>query len=243
MDEQVLQLGRAYADRLREILGAKFHGAYLYGAAVFPENFPTGDVDAHVILEGELTDEERSGLEEMHTSLAREHPSLGGEMDVYYLLLSDARKAVPPRSQLWRRAVDESWALECEHIRRGRHFVLHGPDPRTVYPAVSWEQIREALLWEWRYAEDRILEYPAFSVLNLCRIVYSFETRDVVVSKAFASEWAMEELPQWTDLIEIARMVYLGLASDGDLLSMGDRLEELLAWVRAQIAGGSSDAR
>lgn len=247
MDDQVKEIGRVFADRLRGILDTKLHGAYLYGSVVFSDAFPARDIDFHVILESDLTDGERAALEAMHTSLAAEYPPLGGEMDGFYLLLSDARRTDPPRSQLWHRAVDESWALHCEHVRRGKHHVLHGPEPLTIYPTVSWEQIREALFWEWQYVETHIYQYPAHGILNSCRIVYSFRTRDVVVSKAAASTWALEALPHWTDLIEAARQVYMEqAATDADILARRERLEAFHIWARNQIGkkrGQSTESR
>ena len=235
MNDQVLEIGRVFADRLSEILGDKLHAAYLYGAVVFPETFPPGDIDFHVILESDLTDEEKTALEAMHASLAEEHPPLGGEMDGYYLLLSDARRTDPPRSQMWQCPIDESWALHCQHIRQGKHHVLHGPDPLTIYPSVSWEQIREALFWEWQYVEDHIYQYPAYAILNSCRILYSFRTRDVVVSKAKAAAWALDALSLWTDLIEASRQAYMEQSAALDTLAGQERLEAFHKWMRNEV--------
>ena len=35
---------------LKPVLGEKLYAVYIYGAAVFPDTLPTGDVDFHVIL-------------------------------------------------------------------------------------------------------------------------------------------------------------------------------------------------
>jgi len=214
--EQVGAIGQAFVDGLRRVLGDKLYGLYVYGAAAFPDDVPTGDIDFHVILTGPLTDDERSRLCELHDSLARDFPPLGAEMDGYYILLADARRAEPPQSQMWKRATDQSWALHREHIRAGRHIALHGPDPREIYPPATWPEIEEALDWELRYVADHLGQYPDYCILQLCRLIYSHETRDVVVSKAAASAWAHEALPEWRRHVALARKSYARQATAQD---------------------------
>ena len=220
-------LCESFLTGLRSILGDKLHGVYVYGAAAFPDTLPTGDIDFHVILTCALTDAERSGLEEMHENLARVFPPLGGELDGYYILLDDAMLTSPPRSEMWKRATDDSWALHREHIRCGRHIVLHGPDPIGIYPAATWAEIRQALLGELRYVRDHLTEYPDYCILNLCRLVYSFETRDVVISKAGAAEWALGARPGWKKCIELAVKSYSGRATPGDRAYMLEHVSEM----------------
>jgi len=206
--EQVSLIGAAFVDGLRSILGDKLVAAYIYGAAAFPDTLPTGDVDFHVILQSELTERERATLEELHGVLARQFPPLGGEMDGYYILLADARREAPPRSQMWKRATDNAWALHREHIRAGRYIRLHGPDPREICPTASWSEMEAALHSELDYVERHLQDYHDYCILNLCRLIYSFETQDVVVSKATAADWAHKHLPQWQPHIELAKKSY-----------------------------------
>lgn len=205
---EVSIIGKAFVDGLKRILKEKLHGAYIYGAAAFPDAVPTGDIDFHVILKSELTDSERAELEIFHESLAEKYPPLGGEMDGYYILLCDARREVLPQSQMWGRATDDSWALHREHIRAGRRIVLYGPEPKEIYPPASWSEIESALYGELEYVEKHLHEYPDYCILNLCRLIYSFETRDVVVSKAQTANWACDAIPEWKRHIKLARKSY-----------------------------------
>jgi hypothetical protein len=214
--DEIRPICDSFLTGLRNVLGQKLHGVYVYGAAAFPETLPTGDIDFHVILRSALTDEERSDLEDMHENLACDFPPLGGELDGYYILLDDARQTTPPRSEMWKRATDDSWALHREYIRSGRHIVLHGPDPLEIYPAVTWPEIEQALMGELHYVRDHLGEYPDYCILNLCRLVYSFETHDVVISKAAASEWALNARPGWRKCIELAVKSYSGRATSDD---------------------------
>lgn len=134
-------IGRSFRVGLSDILGDKLFSAYFYGATVFPETKYTGDIDFHVILTEPLTDGERAELNGLHETLAREYPPLGADMDGYYILLEDAKRRSPPRSQMWKRATDDSWALHREHLRAGRCIVLVGPNPANLYPTTSWAEL------------------------------------------------------------------------------------------------------
>jgi predicted nucleotidyltransferase len=136
---------KVFEDSLEQILGEKLYGAYIFGSAAFPDGIPSRDIDFHVILKSELTDNERSKLEELHKALTKRYPPLGGEMDGYYILLRDALRETPPRSQIWKRATDDSWALHCEHIRAGRLIILYGPNPREIYPKPTWQMLEKPL--------------------------------------------------------------------------------------------------
>ena len=216
IQQQVRTIGEVLVKGLQTILGEKLYGAYIYGAAVFPDALPTGDLDFHVILNQGLTDRERSELERLHEGMGQQFPALGSELDGYYLLLRDARCTSPPRSQMGTRATDDSWALHREHIRAGRHIVLYGPDPRGIYPPTTWPEIEQGLRRELDYVKAHLQEYPDYCILNLCRLIYSFEKQEVVISKAAASDWALEALPLWKRPVELARKSYSGLATPQD---------------------------
>jgi len=240
--QQVTVIGHAFVQGLRRILGAKLFGVYVYGAAAFPEDVPTGDIDFHVILTAALTDDERSAVEALHENLAQRFPPLGGELDGYYILLHDARGDSPPQSQMWSRATDNSWALHRAHILAGRHIVLHGPDPSEIYRPPTWPQIEQALRGELDYVAQHLSDYPDYCILNLCRLIYSYETRDVVISKATAAAWASDALPEWRDLVGLALKSYAGKASAQDRQRMLSELPAFfdLAQQRIQRATANS---
>jgi len=208
--EDIQGLYQALREGLKATLGGKLYGIYVYGAAAFPESDFTGDIDFHVILTKALTEAERRAIDELHGALARDFPPLGAELDGYYLLLTEARHRSPPVHQLRPDITDESWALHREHIRAGRCVIVHGPEPKQVYPPATWPELESALWGELKYVAAHLDEYPDYCILNLCRLMYSFETRDVVVSKAAAAGWAHSAFPQWRKHIEAAKRSYAG---------------------------------
>ena len=63
---------------------------------------------------------------------------------------------------------------------------------------------------EISFAKKIMHKYPFWTVLNLCRLIYSFENRQVVISKIQAAEWALRNLPiRWRTLIRSALRIYL----------------------------------
>lgn len=214
--EEFGNLLQAFLDGLKTILGEKLFGAYLYGALAFPETEVLGDIDFHAILSARLTNEEKISLNDLHTNLARNYPPLGAEMDGYYLLLEDTYQTIPPGDQRLDGIIDDAWALHCAHIRSGRCIVLYGPDPKHVYPEPTWTDLVSALLSELAYIERKLYVYPDYCFLNLCRLMYSFERRDVVISKAAAAEWANERYPQWCPYIDLALKTYAKQATAQD---------------------------
>ncbi len=226
----------AFLDGLKEVLGEKLFAVYLYGAVAFPETTHIGDIDFHVILTEELTEGEKTGLEALFASLARDFPPLGAEMDGYFILLEDAHLTRPPIHQLYANKFDDAWALHREHIRAGAYIALHGPDPLQVYPPASWLELEVALVGELQYVYKHLDIYPDYCVLNLCRLMYSFETRDVVVSKAAAAQWAAGIFSQWTGLIEAATRSYARQATASDMQLMKSRLPQFYAFARDRIS-------
>lgn len=241
--KKVKAISKAFAQGLEEILGRKLFGACFYGGVAFHDDLPTGDIDFQVILRSKLTGGERLELEKLHEELGEKYPPLGSEMDGYYLLLDDAGGTEPPRSQMWSGAVDGSWALHREHILEGRRILLYGPDPSEYLAPTDWTELEEALYGELGYASDYLDQYPDYCILNLCRIVYSFETGEVVISKSQASKWAMGAMSRWKDLISLARKSYMGEITEGEKQTMSDGAFEFFddCCNRIESAGDVSD--
>lgn len=235
ISQQIIIISQDFVNGLKDILGEKLYGVYIYGAAAFPDTLPMGDIDFHVILKSNLTNEERSKLEKLHESLAEKYPPLGKELDGYYILLKDALQKAPPQSQMWKRATDNSWALHREHILAGRYITLYGPEPKKIYPPATWSEIEIALYGELDYVEKHLQDYPDYCILNLCRLIYSFQTKNVVISKDKASNWAKKTFPQWKKHIEFARKSYAKQASQKDRQFLLAEVEIFFGFARNQI--------
>jgi hypothetical protein len=187
----VAALSDAFVAGLEETLPQNFAGLFLYGAACFPPSSVI-DFDGHVLLNEPLTDDDRKNLDAMHARL-RALP-LGDEMDVWYITIDDARSTKPPTHQRNTTMSDGSWALIRAHVHAGRFIQTAGPDPREIVPVPTWPELDDALLSELRWLSDHFDDAPAYVTLNLCRILASYENRDVVLSKLQAGIWAIGAL-------------------------------------------------
>ncbi len=230
----------AFVVGLKATLGDKLYGVYLYGAAVFADGGPAQDVDCHVILNSRLSETERQEIGALHTRLAEAYPPLGAELDAYFILYDAARLPENPQHQLRSDIYDNAWALHSAHIRAGQYETLSGPAPDDIFPAPTWTAVASALDNELAFVRANT-RYPAFCILNLCRIIYSFQTRDVVVSKRFSGQWARGRYPEWASLIAAAERYYDradALATELELVD--SELDAFLRFAEAEIRAARS---
>jgi protein associated with RNAse G/E len=227
----------AYLSGLRRILGDTLHGLYLYGAVAFPEAGPTGDLDLHAMLNQAPDRAQRQKLARLRRRLVRAYPPLGAELDAWFILWQDALRPEPPLHLLVPGLVDVSWALHRAHLRAGRCFVLHGPEPSTFLPEPSWPELEEALRAELDYCRAHLTDYPAYCVLNLCRLIYSFQTRNVVVSKRASAAWALPRFPGWEPLIGAALAAYDRKATGRETELLADHTASFFGFACRQIDG------
>lgn len=224
-----------FAAGVRSVLQEKLYAVYIYGAVTFPETKHTGDVDFCAILVAPPTEEERASLLQLHGRLEREAPPVGTDLDGYYLLLDDARRAARPHHLLFPEIVDESWALHRAHMLAGRVAVLHGPDPRTIFASPTREELDEALDGEFEYVKRHLADYPGYCVQNLCRLLYSWETGEVVTSKAAATAWASQRFPAWRALISLGSLAYAKQATAADLEALASGLPTFYLFAQREI--------
>ena len=202
---------------LKAALGSNLYGIYLYGAMVFPETKHIHDIDCHAILKRPLTAHENEEVRQLHKELADEYPVIGDDLDGWYILLDDAQQASPPRHQVYPDLFDNSWALHHAHIRAGYCIVLYGPEPEQVFPAPAWSELMTGLESERMYIERHLSVYPDYCVLNLCRLLYSYRTNNVVISKQTAAEWALDNFTTWGPLVEAALRSYAREMNEEDI--------------------------
>jgi hypothetical protein len=231
LPSSVRQLIATFRIQLTTTLGRDLIGAYLFGSVAFPEYDPrSGDIDFYVMIRRPLTPTQKRNLDNMHRILSAKF-RFGDRLDGFYITWQKARKRRMPtclpfaaNGRLHKGGKDDAWALHRQHLRRGACVVLHGPQPATFLPSASWYEIKKALIAEFSYARRLVRKYPSWSVLNTCRIVYSLEKRDAVVSKIQATQWAMRMMPgEWKSLIHSALRVYLKRRGDQRRLGCGSR--------------------
>ena len=93
---EIQAISNSLLDGLKVALDDNLWGIYLYGAMVFPETRYIQDIDFHVILNRNLTHDEKERVKTLHQKLNIEFPQFKDELDGYYILLSDAQQISTP---------------------------------------------------------------------------------------------------------------------------------------------------
>ena len=225
----------AYIQGLLEILSNNLYGIYMYGAGVFPDSGPLLDIDCHVIIRQSLTEAERAAYLAMLSELKVRFPALGEQLDAYVILLEAAKGHQIPQHQVLFDIYDHSWALHCAHVRAGYYRVLYGPEPDEIFPNPTWDSIDGALQHELKFVLDHP-QYPAYGILNLCRILYSYETKNPAVSKQFSGRWGQSRFPEWAPLIQAARRFYYKEHTPQDLAWMEWKREAFFSFMQVRMS-------
>jgi hypothetical protein len=243
LPHEVRTLAEAFRDGVTDALGNQLACLCLLGSVAFPGFEPHfADIDFHGIADGELRTAEQDTLARLHARLATDYV-LGRLLDGSYMPLAKIGPEPPQgldgvAEGVFKRGGANrdrgGWALERAHLHAGAFVLLQGRDPREVYPLPDRSELTAALDEEFEeLALTRMLErHPVYSTLNLCRLVYSVETGDVVVSKVTSAEWALSRLPEeWRPLVLDALALYHGDPRAADL---ADRAHTFYRYVGAQ---------
>jgi predicted nucleotidyltransferase len=209
--------------RAREILGAHFVGMYLHGSLAYGDFDAESDVDFVVVTDEELTEEQFDAIRAMHDDIAAIDSPFAIQLEGTYiskraLWRFDPRQSLHPNidrgrgERLKMMQYDDGWIVEC-HVLRERGLTLAGPQPRSLIAPVTPHALRQAMhrildQWAARIFGDpsrmRTRGYQSFTVLSLCRILYTLDTGRVV-SKPVAAQWAKDALGgPWAALIDRA---------------------------------------
>lgn len=208
---------RALRARLRETLGAKLLGLYLYGSLVWGDfDERRSDVDMLAVLDGDITDCELASLEAMHDAFAREYPAWRDRIEVQY-------NAADALAHWWepRRMANISPGEPLHIITSGEdwltnwYFVqdygvpLWGPPADRFIPPIAKREFLRAVYdhaMQWRtYVEGTrgSRPYQAYAMLTMCRAYCTLSTGEQV-SKQAAARWVREALPMCAADIDAA---------------------------------------
>jgi hypothetical protein len=190
-------------DELLAAFGDDLVAIWLYGASIFGPHFI--DVDLHVILRRRPDSDELDWLRELDRAITKE---TGAEIDNWYILEAEARSSNAPHDLRHPDFADKHWSLHRAHWLGGACIVVYGAQPEEIVAAPSWEEISRELHEELREAERHLDSGSPYWVLQLCRVLASLETRDVVRSKLDSADGALERLPDETHDVICAAMRY-----------------------------------
>jgi predicted nucleotidyltransferase len=208
---------------VREILGDQFVGMYLFGSLANGGFDRYSDIDVLTVTDNAISDDLFWTLQSIHTQIAAVENWYSDQLEVSYIPKQAMRRYNPHDNQhphldrgggetLHLRKHDTDWIVQ-RYLLRERGITLAGPQPKSLIDPVSVDDLRQAMqpiLFDW-YAHflDKPKPfgsrgYQSYTVLSLCRILYTLQMGDVV-SKAAAADWAQKSLDErWSPLIERA---------------------------------------
>jgi len=248
---------------VQSILGDHFIGMYLYGSLASGDFDRESDVDYVVVTDDALSNELVSALQAMHTRIATIDSWCATQMEGSYVPQGALRqydlvhalhlhidrgkgeqlKKMQLDSALLSRAWWGGWVLLRDSLRE-KGITLAGPAPRTLIDPVSPEELRQAALAILQGWAAQILDTPAeidsrgyqsYTVLTLCRILYTLHNGSVA-TKPVAARWAQETLdPRWIPLIERA---WIG-RQNGGLKAEPHDVNETLEYIRYTLASSA----
>lgn len=207
------------------ILGERLLGVYLGGSLAMGDFCePSSDVDFLVVTRGSLSLEDKLAIEQLHRELLQAFPfaaRLEGDYAPAAWLTAEGTTAPVPgceRGVFLPRVGEIMLSADNIYDMREHGIAFFGPDPRTVLPAVSAEQVRKAvrtMLAEMPGSCDTALEI-ASEVLNVVRSLCALDC-GVPTSKGNGAAWAMTHLEaQWQPVICSAMAVRCGHGTAAD---------------------------
>jgi predicted nucleotidyltransferase len=203
----------------QSVLENNFAGLYLYGSLASGDfDRQKSDVDFLVVTFDEISGDAIRSLQAMHENLWQCGGKLAAKLEGSYIPLGDLRryeaneKKYPSvnEGKFYLGRHGSEWIIQ-RHILREQAVVIAGASLENSIDPVQPDDLKRAvtdLLNEWwspmlenpAFIKDD--EYQAFTVLTMCRALFTLE-HGRIVSKPASAHWALGALDKSrTELIE-----------------------------------------
>ncbi len=218
---EVNSLLRLLLTQMQTVLGERLVGLYLYGSLSLGDfDLASSDLDFLAVTSDDLPDATLEGLRQMHAAIAASGHPFAHRLEGSYMPRAALRRYDPANNQHpnigsdWPFTVNghgKSWLIERLTVRE-HGVVVWGPPPQTLIDPVAPEELRAAVCdhithwWQSRLTEPEWMRpraHQAFTVLSLCRALYTLE-HGSLCSKPQAAAWAQTAYPHWQPIIERA---------------------------------------
>ena len=214
-------INRLLADllnRMRQTLGHKLVGLYLYGSLVWGDfDSDISDIDLLALTEGDLDLEEFGRLDKMHRAFLQDYPRWDDRLEIAYYSVRGLQTFKTARSPIAVISPGEPFNLKDAgydwqinwYVVQEKGRKLYGPDFKTLIVPVSQQEFVawvKAQVEEWReyVVHTRASRpYQAYTILTMCRALRAVETGEQVSKKA-AARWAQARFPEKAGIIQKA---------------------------------------
>ena len=206
--------------QIQSILTDKFVGMYI-GGSIASNSFhcETSDIDCYIITTSALDNNMINKIEEMHEKFYSSKLQYAKKIEASYIpqkdLLNFDPSGVRPyfnEGSFYLGQYGSNYLIEL-HVLRENGITIAGPDIKHLIKEISIQNMILAIqknlyeYWEISLSDlkkFRRSDYQVFSILTMCRTLYSLETGRIT-SKTEASQWTIQKLDtRWKNLIELA---------------------------------------
>jgi predicted nucleotidyltransferase len=208
---------------VKEILQGQLIGMYLFGSLANGDFDRHSDIDILFVTEQAISKEAFQELFETHERISTIDSPWAIQLEVSYIPKDALHRFDPsnnrhphidrgPGEKLHMMQHDADWNIQ-RYILRERGITVTGPDPKTLIAPISRTDLRwavSAILQNWfrHFLDDpaplKSRGYQSYTVLTMCRILYTYEHGEIV-SKPAAAAWVKQNLGrEWNGLIDRA---------------------------------------
>jgi len=208
---------------VKNILQDQLVGMYLFGSLANGDFDTHSDIDVLFVTVDVISEEKFQSLYTIHEKFAKIDSPWAIQLEVSYIPKDAIRRYDPLNNEhphmdrgtdehLHIMQHDSDWIVQRYSLLK-RGIPITGPGLETLIDPVTTGDLRWAvadILQSWLrhfLDEPQLLKYrgyQSYTVLTLCRILYTYENGDVV-SKPVAAKWAKQNLDnKWIPLIEDA---------------------------------------
>ena len=202
--------------QMKAILDDRLIGLYLYGSLVTGDFDNFSDVDLLAVLAADLDPATFAALDQMHRTIVSRDRQWQDRIEIAYVsrqALATFRTHTSPIGiispgepfHIVQAGVD--WLMNWYNVRK-RGVTLYGPPPETFIEPISDDAYVQAVkthmvMWPTRMEGDHDLPFQSYTILTLCRGLYTI-TYGEYVSKARGASWAAQQFPMWSATIQNA---------------------------------------
>ena len=210
----------------KETIGEKLTGIYLHGSlAMGCFNPEKSDIDLIIVIEQNISDEQKMKFMERVVALNQQAPAKGLEMSIVlrkycnpFLYPTPFELHFSPAHLQWfidapqayvqnMKGDDKDLAAHFTIIRQ-YGITLYGEKIENVFAEVPRKDYADSIWEDVREAREEILEQTVYITLNLCRVL-AFSRDGLCLSKQEGARWAMEHLSaEYTPIISEALTCY-----------------------------------
>lgn len=205
-------------DVMQAALGDQLIGVYLYGSLVWGDFDPAiSDLDLMAALTTDIAPQQLAALTAMHGAFVTRYPAWRDRIEVQYVSIEALRNFrstrhsmanISPGEPLHLIEAGDEWLMNWYFVL-SYGLTLLGPPPDTLIPPLTRQDFITAAADHARAWTTYVRQtegsrpYQGYAVMTLCRALYTVTTGEQV-SKKRAAEWAIQEFPQYADLIRRA---------------------------------------